>query len=100
MDAITTRGPDEAVKYLTTKFINASGKMAKLLSQAMFRDGTGVVSSPIDLDGLLSAIDNGSAYASYGGITRSELGVVNGKFGAVVKSDYMRETPSICGYSN
>lgn len=78
VDNITARGPEEAVKYIESKFINASGKMAKLLSTAMFRDGQGVVSSPIDLDGLLAATDNGTNYSAYGGITRSELGVANG----------------------
>jgi hypothetical protein len=77
-DNVLARGPESAMSYIESKFVNASGKMAKLLAQNMYRDGQGVVSDTIHVDGFLAAIDNGSAYASYGGITRADLGVPNG----------------------
>jgi len=58
--------------------VNASGKMAKLLGTDLFLDGQGTNSGTINLDGLQASLDNGSAFASYGGITRSDLGVANG----------------------
>jgi len=77
-DNVLARGPDAAMNYVESKMVNASGKMAKLLATAMYLDGTGSVSSTLDLDGFDQAIDNGSTYASYGGITRADLGVANG----------------------
>lgn len=77
-DNVLARGPDAAMNYVESKMVNASGKMAKLLATAMYLDGTGAVSSTLDLDGFDQAIDNGSTYASYGGITRADLGVANG----------------------
>jgi hypothetical protein len=77
-DNVLARGPESAMSYIESKFVNASGKMAKLLAQNMYRDGQGVVSDTIHVDGFLAAIDNGNAYASYGGITRADLGVPNG----------------------
>jgi hypothetical protein len=63
------------MNYVESKMFNASGKMAKLLGTDAFLDGTGVVSSAISLDGLLQALDNDTTYHSYGGITRTDLGV-------------------------
>lgn len=73
-DNVLARGPESAMSYIESKFVNASGKMAKLLTQNMYRDGQGVVSDTIHVDGFLAALDNGTAYASYGGITRADLG--------------------------
>jgi hypothetical protein len=77
-DNVLARGPEMAMSYIESKFVNASGKMAKLLAQNMYRDGQGTVSDTIHVDGFLAAIDNGSNYASYGDITRADLGVANG----------------------
>lgn len=77
-DNVLARGPEAAMNYVESKMVNASGKMAKLLGTDLFLDGTGVQSGSINLDGLLQALDNGNTYASYGGITRSDLGVANG----------------------
>jgi hypothetical protein len=77
-DNVLARGPEAAMNYVESKMVNASGKMAKLLGTDLFLDGTGVNSGTINLDGLLQSLDNGNTYASYGGITRSDLGVANG----------------------
>jgi hypothetical protein len=77
-DNVLARGPEQAMSYVVSKFANAGGKMAKLLTQNMYRDGQGTVSSTLHVDGLLGAIDNGDIYTSYGGVTRSDLGVANG----------------------
>ena len=73
-DNVLARGSEAAMSYIESKFVNASGKMAKLLTQNMYRDGQGTVSDTIHVDGFLAALDNGTAYASYGGITRADLG--------------------------
>lgn len=77
-DNVLARGPEAAMNYVESKMVNASGKMAKNLGTDLFLDGTGVVSGAINLDGLIQALDNGNTYASYGGITRTDLGVANG----------------------
>jgi len=77
-DNVLARGPDAAMNYVESKMVNASGKMAKLLGTDVFLDGTGVLSSPIQLDGMVQALDNGSLYAAYGGITRTDLGTAPG----------------------
>lgn len=77
-DNVLARGPEAAMNYVESKLVNASGKMAKLLGTDLFLDGTGVVSSPISLDGMIQGLDNGSIYASYGGITRTDLGPAPG----------------------
>lgn len=79
------------MNYVESKMVNASGKMAKLLGTDIFLDGTGVTSGTINLDGMQQALDNGTAlgFTSYGGITRTDLGVANGTNNA-----------GINGYSN
>jgi hypothetical protein len=76
-DNVLARGPDAAMNYVESKMVNASGKMAKLLGTDIFLDGTGVNSATINIDGFQQALDNGGTYPSYGGITRSDLGVAN-----------------------
>ena len=66
------------MNYVESKMINASGKMAKNLGTDIFLDGTGVSSGTINLDGFLQALDSGDTYTTYGGITRSDLGVTAG----------------------
>jgi hypothetical protein len=77
-DNVLARGPEAAMNYVESKMVNASGKMAKLLGTDLFLDGQGTNSGTINLDGMQAALDNGSAFASYGGITRTDLGVSNG----------------------
>jgi len=77
-DNVIARGPEAAMNYVESKMVNASGKMAKLLGTDLFLDGTGVVSPAINLDGMIQALDNGTIYPSYGGITRTDLGIAPG----------------------
>lgn len=87
-DNVLARGPEAAMNYVESKMVNASGKMAKLLGTDVFLDGTGVVSGTINLDGMLQALDNGNAYASYGGILRTDLGVPNGTNNAGINAHH------------
>lgn len=77
-DNVLARGPDAAMNYVESKMVNASGRMAELLGTDLFLDGTNVLSPTINLDGFIQALDNGNNYASYGGITRTDLGVIAG----------------------
>jgi hypothetical protein len=77
-DNVLARGPEAAMNYVESKMVNASGKMAKNLGTDIFLDGTGTNSGTINLDGFQQALDNGNIHASYGGITRTDLGVAPG----------------------
>jgi len=77
-DNVLNRGPEAAMSYVGSKFVNAAGKMAKLIGTDLFLDGQGTNSSTIQLDGLQAAVDNGNNFSTYGGITRTDLGVANG----------------------
>ena len=72
-DDVLNRGPESAMSYVESKLVNAAGKMAKLLGTDLFLDGQGTNSQVIQLDGFESAIDDGTTYATYGGITRSAI---------------------------
>ena len=72
-DSVLNRGPEAAMSYVESKMVNASGKMAKLLGTDCFLDGQGTGSSIIQLDGFNAAIDDGTNFASYAGITRSDI---------------------------
>lgn len=72
-DNVLNRGPEAAMSYVESKMVNAAGKMAKLLGTDLFLDGQGTNSQVIQLDGLQSAIDDGTNYATYGGVTRSAI---------------------------
>lgn len=78
-DQILNRGPEAAMSFIGSKMINASGKMAKLLGVNIYGDGGltptvgAALNSTIDLDGFTAAIDDGSNYPQYGGITRSDI---------------------------
>src|SRR5438132_12856996 len=61
------------MSYVETKLVNASGKMAKLLGTDQFLDGQGTNSSIINLDGLQAAIDDGTTYTAYAGVTRTDI---------------------------
>jgi len=75
-DNVLNRGPEAAMSYVETKLVNAAGKMALLLGTDLFLDGQGTNSGIINLDGFQSAIDDGTTYTSYGGITRSDIAAV------------------------
>lgn len=77
-DDVLARGPEMAVDFVTSKLANASGKMAKMLGTDFFLDGQGTNSSTLSLDGFQAAFDNGSIYAAYGNVTRTDVGVANG----------------------
>jgi hypothetical protein len=72
-DDVLNRGPEAAMSYVESKLVNAAGKMAKLLGTDLFLDGQGTNSQVIQLDGFQSGIDDGTNYATYGGITRSAI---------------------------
>lgn len=72
-DNVLNRGPEAAMSYVETKLVNAAGKMAKLLGTDLFLDGTGTNSSIIQLDGMQQALDDGTTYTTYGGITRTDI---------------------------
>lgn len=61
------------MSYVESKMVNAAGKMAKLLGTDAFLDGQGTSSPTIALDGFTSAVDDGGTYATYAGITRSDI---------------------------
>lgn len=72
-DNVLNRGPEAAMSYVESKMVNAAGAMAENLATDFYLDGQGTNSEPISLDGFEAAIDDGSNFASYGGITRSDL---------------------------
>ena len=72
-DNVLNRGPEAAMSYVESKMANAGLKMAKLLGTDLWLDGQGTNSTAIALDGMESAIDDGTLYPSYGGITRSDI---------------------------
>jgi len=80
-DQILNRGSAAAMSFVASKMINASGKMAKLLGTNLYGDGGATPSagsaynSTIDLDGFTAAIDDGTNYAAYGGITRTDIAI-------------------------
>lgn len=72
-DNVLNRGPEAAMSYVESKLVNASGKMSAQLATDFYLDGQGTTSQPISLDGFAAAIDDGTNYATYGGITRSDI---------------------------
>jgi hypothetical protein len=72
-DHILNRGPEAAMSLIESKMANAAGRMAELLATDMYLDGQGTNSSIIALDGFQASIDDGTNFATYGGITRSDL---------------------------
>jgi len=94
IDDVLNRGPKAAFSIVESKFANASMKMAKIISYALYQDGQSAVTAPFtgalsgtkSLDGLLAWIDDGNSSGSYstatdqtksflavGGITRTNL---------------------------
>lgn len=69
------RGPEAVMNFIEPKMVNSEQALAQALIQDFYRDGQGTVSSQIALDGILAGYDDGTNYASYGGVTRSAVGV-------------------------
>lgn len=79
------RGPEAVMNFIEPKMVNSEQALAQALIQDFYRDGQGTVSSQIALDGILAGYDDGTNYPSYGGVTRSAVGVgastgINGYF--------------------
>jgi len=72
-DQILNRGPEAAMSHVESKMINAAGTMSENLATDIFLDGQGTSSPTINVDGLLGAIDDGNQFASYGGVTRTDI---------------------------
>jgi hypothetical protein len=79
------RGEAAVMNFIEPKMVNAEQALAQALIQDFYKDGQGTQSSQIALDGILAGYDDGTNYASYGGITRSAIGTgasvgINGYF--------------------
>ena len=72
-DGVLNRGPEAAMLLVENKMANASLRMAELLGTDLFLDGQGTNSASNQLDGLDAAIDDGVAYATYAGVTRTDI---------------------------
>lgn len=88
LDNILNRGPEAVMSHVESKLVNAAGTMAENLAIDTFLDGQGTNSSSIALDGLQAAVDDGTNFASYGGITRTDIATganqgINGYFATV-----------------
>jgi len=84
-DFSLNRGAAAVMNYLEPKIVNAEQALAQSLITQFFADGQGTVTPLIALDGILGGYDDGTNYASYGGITRAAIGVgastgINGYF--------------------
>jgi len=84
-DFALNRGAAAAMNYLEPKIVNAEQALAQTLITQFFADGQGTLTPLIALDGILAGYDDGTNYPSYGGITRSAIGVgastgINGYF--------------------
>jgi hypothetical protein len=84
-DFALNRGAAAVMNYLEPKIVNAEQALAQTLITQFFADGQGTVTPLIALDGILAGYDDGTNYPSYGGITRSAIGVgastgINGYF--------------------
>lgn len=79
------RGEAAVMNFLEPKVVNAEQALAQSMITGYFADGQGTVTPLIALDGILAGYDDGTNYPSYGGITRSAIGVgastgINGYF--------------------
>lgn len=72
-DNVLNRGNEAAMSLVESKMVNASGRMADLLGTDIFLDGQGTNSSSIAVDGLDAAVDDGTTYPSYAGVTRADI---------------------------
>ena len=72
-DNVLNRGPEAAMSYVESKMANAGLRMAELLGTDIWLDGQGTNSTAIALDGAQAAIDDGTNYATYAGLTRADI---------------------------
>lgn len=76
-DQVLNRGPEGALSFIGSKMINASGTMAQLLATNLYGDGglngSSSLNSTTDLDGAAAAINIPANYATYGGVTRTDI---------------------------
>ncbi len=72
-DRVLSRGKNAAMLHAESKIVNAAGSLAEDLDTDLFQDGQGTGSSVLELDGFRAAIDDGNQFASYAGITRSDI---------------------------
>jgi hypothetical protein len=80
-DAMKNDGPESVFSQVEMKFLNASMKMAKLLATNMYLSAQDAGRSK-HLEGLKGWVDDGNAYPSIGGITRSDI-TPNGTVGGL-----------------
>lgn len=71
-DSMKNDGEAAVFSQVETKFQNASMRMAKLLAEAMYNEGSSAGRLK-HLNGFLEWYDDGNEYTSIGGITRSDL---------------------------
>jgi len=71
-EAMRNDGPESVFSQVEMKFLNASMKMAKLLATNMYLSSQDAGRQK-HLEGFKAAVDDGNAYPSYGGITRSDV---------------------------
>jgi hypothetical protein len=76
-DQVLNRGSEAAMSFIGSKMINASGTMAQLLATDLYGDGgangTTSLNSTLSLDGAAEAVNVPANYATYGGITRTDI---------------------------
>lgn len=72
-DGVLNRGPEAAMSYVESKMANAGLRMAELLGTDIWLDGQGTNSTAIALDGAQAAIDDGTNFTTYAGLTRADI---------------------------
>lgn len=103
LDDVLNRGPEAAFSIVESKFANASMKMAKLITQALYQDGqsavappfTGALSGTKSLDGLLAWVDDGNTSGSYSTATDATKSFPT--IGAITRSDLFSVAPTFTG---
>ena len=81
-DAMNDSGDEAIFNQVEMKFLNASMKMAKLLSTNMYLNGQGARTKY--LNGFEEWYDDGNTYPTVGGQTRSDVnGIANGTVGGL-----------------
>jgi hypothetical protein len=80
---LQNNGANKIIDIVETEMETCKLTLGDLLGYGMFGDGTGSITSVKALDGFLRAIDDGTNYGTYGGLTRGADAV-----GLSVKSVY------------
>lgn len=104
VDQPLNRGAEAAMSMVESKLVDAAGSMAEFLGTDLYLDGQGTNSEAIQLDGLESAVDNGSNYATYGGVTRTDIAAadannvgINGYYKSLTASLAMSDVQTAYG---